>query len=214
MKTFCDLIISGESSRLNNFLVELNKKISGDWKRSELSEKLIINSTDDEAYCYDVKKTKKYPAAKLWLFRVGSDKLSVTNIVPEEVGELTYDEYNSILNDFYTSFVVAAAESTGVISKMSNPEITINNWLNNETVARLEKFSRAANKHTGSSHPLDEERWFDFIVSSYKSKSGLPIDILGRWLVEDGWNEEKASDLMIEYERAIALLLFYENKYQ
>lgn len=74
----------------------------------------------------------------------------------------------------------------------------------------LHNFSILANKATGSSHPRDQERWFQFIFAAYRAPQQLDIDNLMRWLVEiEGWSDEKAHDLVIEYEFGLALLKEY-----
>src|SRR3546814_8731568 len=68
-------------------------------------------------------------------------------------------------------------------------------------------FSAAANKATGASHPLDQRRWFDFIISAHRSGKDIGTDRLARWLHEvEGWDEDSAHRLAGEYERCKELL--------
>src|SRR5436190_867887 len=56
-----------------------------------------------------------------------------------------------------------------------------------ETVFRaLVAFSRSANRTTGSSHPMDRERWFAFLVAAHRSHVDLSVDVLAKWLALDG----------------------------
>src|SRR3546814_11423754 len=76
-----------------------------------------------------------------------------------------------------------------------------------ESAAALRRFSAAANKATGASHPLDQRRWFDFIISAHRSGKDIGTDRLARWLHEvEGWDEDSAHRLAGEYERCQELL--------
>ena len=77
----------------------------------------------------------------------------------------------------------------------------------------LRSFSTLANKSTGSAHPLDEQRWFAFIIAVHKDGSPLDAGTLGRWLIEDeAWPEDSAHTLTIEYEVARSLLKAYDGQ--
>ena len=75
----------------------------------------------------------------------------------------------------------------------------------------LRRFSVLANKSTGASHPLDRDRWFDFILLAHRENAQLDASVLARWLSEsEGWFEDCARDLAGEYERSRSLLTRYE----
>ena len=81
-----------------------------------------------------------------------------------------------------------------------------------ERADALRRFSAAANKATGSSHPLDRTRWFAFLLSVHGVTPSLDADRLARWLVEvEGWSDDKAHDLVVEYEFGLALLDEYDR---
>jgi hypothetical protein len=75
----------------------------------------------------------------------------------------------------------------------------------------LRRFSILANHGTGSAHPLDRERWFAFLLHCHQDRCELDTDMLQRWLMEQGWTFERASDLAIEYEFGRGLLKFAEQ---
>lgn len=79
------------------------------------------------------------------------------------------------------------------------------------SIKLLDDFSKSANKDTGSSHPDDEKRWFDFIISVVKSGSNLPVDALQDWLQADGWSEERADRLSSEFEFGASILYHYKG---
>ena len=58
-----------------------------------------------------------------------------------------------------------------------------------------------------SSHPMDERRWFDFIIAVHRSGKRVGTDHLARWLEDvEGWDERSANKLASEFERGMALL--------
>lgn len=138
--------------------------------------------------------------------------LYVSNIVPKQLSELTFDQYNAILGEFYERFARPAAEALGLQHLMTPDTRDIEDLVSESTATKLRTFSKLANKSTGSAHPLDRARWFDFLVASHSESSRLDSHTLARWLVEsEKWAEEKATGLAIEYEFAIALLNFYDE---
>ena len=75
----------------------------------------------------------------------------------------------------------------------------------------LKSFSSCANKSTGSAHPCDQARWLNFLIYSYLNDSKLTTDKLRKWLLDERWPDETASDLICEYEFAKELLKTYEK---
>ncbi|WP_315764268.1 hypothetical protein [Bradyrhizobium sp. SZCCHNR2009] len=83
-------------------------------------------------------------------------------------------------------FLVEVTSSSQSLHDMSSPEIA----------AALSRFSSAANKSTGSTHPADRKRWMHFLVLAHQSGRDLDAEFLARWLSEiEGWDEESAHDL-------------------
>ena len=78
----------------------------------------------------------------------------------------------------------------------------------------MQLFSTCANKSTGSIHPLDRKRWFDFICLAYKNNDyrELSESYLEVFLVEEfGWSQKWASKLASEYYFGINLLKHWES---
>ena len=136
----------------------------------------------------------------------------VTNIIPYKTGQLTISQYNRILNDLYNNFTLPHCKEYGLVAKLSEFEITLEKYISKESSSLLHTFSIAANKSTGTSHPLDKARWFKFVINVFNDGSDLPTDILNRWLVEvEDWSENMAFELIIEFEQAISLLKAYKK---
>ena len=113
-----------------------------------------------------------YPAAGLTLWET-QDGYYVPNIVPLETGNLTYAQYNAILDDFIKRIAGPIVEKIGFEISATKAEQTLDDWISKEAALKLRRFSVTANKSTGASHPSDERRWFDFIVAVHRSEDRL-----------------------------------------
>ena len=88
--------------------------------------------------------------------------------------------------------------------------------------------SNNANKSTGSSHPFDQERWFDFICQTVDDDRIFDYTTLANFLQDEtywgkkseefigvigefSWDEEHAYELASEYERACEILQYYKK---
>ncbi|MGB9928250.1 MAG: hypothetical protein ACPK85_07560 [Methanosarcina sp.] len=61
---------------------------------------------------------------------------------------------------------------------MTGNDLILKEYLSHNNIDRLEDFSILANKSNAALHPLDQERWFDFIITTVKNSEVLPPDIL------------------------------------
>jgi len=139
------------------------------------------------------------------------DGFRVANIVPRNVGELGISKYNEILRDFVARVAEPAARAGGFVVAMTAPLQTLEDWLEAAPAAALRRFSGAANKSTGASHPKDQERWFEFLIAAHRTRARLDADRLARWLAEvEGWSDETAHELAIDFEFGIGLLQKYD----
>lgn len=210
MKVFQDLFIRGEPEAFLRTLEEIEKLLNKGWSRDFGKEWSLDESSDGKWYIFYCPKSDDRPEATLYFTENKPREWHVANIVPKKQSELTFDQYNRILQEFTDIYLRPAALITGVEIILTNPEISIGDFLNHDAVDALSRFSKLANR--SMLHPLDEKRWYEFIVIAYKSNARLDSFTLQRWLIEEEkWPEDKASKLSIEYEKAIALLKFYDG---
>ncbi len=105
------------------------------------------------------------------------------------------------------------AEYHGLRVGVSPDQQDISDMLTPKAMKALQLFSNAANKSTGSSHPLDRKRWLKFLVLAHSEHASLDTDTLARWLVEEQrWPEHQAEKLSIAYEFARELLNEYDKR--
>jgi hypothetical protein len=139
--------------------------------------------------------------------------LYVSNIVPIGAQQLTVDQYNNILREFETRFAKPAAGLLGVRVELSSAEQSLEDWLSPQSAGLLRAFSRGANKSTGSGHPMDRERWLNFLIALHRSGEDPNIGLIERWLVEEErWRDETTSRLLSEYEFARDLLSRFDPR--
>ena len=210
MKVFRDLNINVNESDIDTFISQLETKLINGWKREKELEKESLKRSGIVYYYFSCTSQNTRKAALLALTQKDKQNIYIPNIVPKEMGELSIDQYNDILLDFYTNFIAPIEINYKV--KLTEDSQDISDWISAESAEKLKRFSGSANKSTGSSHPCDKDRWFAFIVSIILNKDELHVDQLERWLVEvEGWSRDIASELAVEYEQGISLLEYYRG---
>jgi hypothetical protein len=118
MKAFRDLTISGTRERLIATVEEIEKALNDGWKRNKQIEEQTRPRAhlepDQLVFCFTCTTTTSRKGALLVLMSNSEDNLWLTNIVPDELGRLTPDEFNYILEEFVQKFARPAADKTGV----------------------------------------------------------------------------------------------------
>jgi hypothetical protein len=206
--------IEGGVESLKKCMLLISKLLEKGWVRDKEAEKESLKrhaGGADKVFCIICSRTKNYPSSKIYLLKY-SGKITTTNIYPvKERRPLSNEEFNYIVRDFYEGFVKKAVEKTGVSITFSGGNVTPEDLLGRKPAKLLKLFSNAANKSSGSSHPLDRERWFNFIISAHLNGSKASTSELGQCLLEDGWSDEMAHKLVCQYEYAKDLLQSYDN---
>lgn len=211
MKTFRELYIHLNGIEIDAFSKDLDTQLKGGWIRRNDKEK-AHDSIVGKLLCFEAEEGNSISPAALFIAQKADATLWVSNIVPTESSELNYDEYNSVLEDFYENIVLPAIDETPITAELTSDQISIGSIAGDEVERALITFSNLANKSTGSSHPLDKKRWLEFLILAHQSQSNLYSDMVIRTLVELGWSEEKAIQLGIEYEFAEDLLSYIEGR--
>lgn len=212
MQDFKELSIRGEPEHLSSFIQALSDSDVSEWRRREdLEKKLMgISPKGNIWYCFSCEENHNRVAADLWLANRSAEEVYVCNIVPTSEAELSYALYNQIINEF-AIFLSSYAAQCNVSVVLTGGMLDIKEYLSPTCYSLLQTFSQLANKATGSSHPLDQQRWFAFLVQAHEEKSRLTSHELYRWLTEEeAWSPEMASRLVSEYEKGRALLDYKE----
>lgn len=203
MKEYRDLTLSGPRDVLIATVAEIEKKLNDGWQRNKQKEEEVREpaglTPDQLLFCFSCSQADSRMAAILMLMSDRDDNLSLTNIVPDEFGQLTHDEFNYILDEFFRKYAEPAAAKTGAKIDSSSGVVTIDEWFSKGTADKLRRFLNATGGSTN--HPSDHRRWMEFLVAAQNDRASVSGDLLRRWLIEDaGCDEYRAQELASEYQ--------------
>ena len=226
MKTYRELYFRGSREQLKKFIDEMKKCVAVNWRMEIQSERW-------KDYLFFDYMGENVEKARVSIFigdGIEKGELSVGNIVPIEKSELSIDEYNAVLLQFYNDIIKPYKESgTDLdISEPSDDVFDPISIITKEALAKLKSFCNLANKSTGSSHPSDQERWFDFICQTVDDDKMFEYSTLADFLQDESywgkkpedflgvmgnyaWDEEHANELASEYESACEILCYYKK---
>jgi hypothetical protein len=135
------------------------------------------------------------------------DSLKLTNILPRKIPDLGPARYNRLINDFVSKVVLPVQKKAGIQVSLGDEFLSLQTLLGKGAASALRAFSDGANKSTGSSHPLDRKRWFDFLLAVHKAPLRPDLEQILRWLIEsEGWPDETAVELIRECQFGLDLL--------
>lgn len=213
MEVFRDLHLRGSLARRSDLRQALIAAAEDPWYYDpDRSAAIGRNATDADILAFGRKATDDLRAAGLTLWS-RDDGYYVPNIVPIEFGELGIAQYNAILADFIERIVRPVAPKFDYRIDATEARQDLEDWTSADAARKLRIFSAAANKSSGASHPLDQRRWFDFIIAVHESRKMIGTDHLIRWLHEiERWDEESAHELAGQYETALSLLQRYDER--
>jgi hypothetical protein len=207
LRNYRDVTLNGPQKSLAALGDSLEGVLPKDrWVRERDKEKQWPTSSATGIGFVFARKADTLPAARVFVL-VSENTGSISNVVPNEQGKLSFDQYNGILADFLEQGLNLVAPKLGVTVNATKPDRPITDWLSQAAADKLHGFSVLANKSTGASHPLDNARWLDFLVQAYRDNSTLEAGILRRWLIEiEHWPEDQAGELASEYDFSRDLL--------
>jgi hypothetical protein len=208
INVFQDLILTGSEAGRDALAAALQQQSPSPWRYdAEGSAQAEHNALGDKGILiFERSGADDLPAARLVLWPQDAGYY-VPNVTPVEMGQLTISQYNAVLADFAEAVAKPIARRFGFTVSMTSANQNLEDWLSPEAAIALRRFCGAANKSSGASHPMDERRWFDFIIVVHRTGKRIGPDYLARWLHEvEGWDEQTAHDLAAEFERGVALL--------
>lgn len=129
--------------------------------------------------------------------------------------------WNSVLEDFISCVAAPATNKTRHKLIVGPNHVAMRDLASLDAERSLRRFSAAANRSTGSDHPLDERRWIEFVIACARAvgrQDRQPLTptldgkLLCRWLTEvDGWTGDLADDLVRQYEFGLELVQAYDQ---
>ncbi|BDV42687.1 hypothetical protein GURASL_16100 [Geotalea uraniireducens] len=211
MKVFRDLYIRLNGARIKDLIEQFTAQCGDHWHRA-LDREKDAGSMGEKAFSFEHTAGDGLERAGLSLFQKEGDTWYVPNIIPLDSSQLSHDQYNKILENFLDTIVRPSIAGLPVTAELSGDVVFLKDVVGEDVAVLLHNFSVLANKSTGSAHPCDRNRWFDFLIAVQRKHISLDTDLLIHSLMEDGWSEDRAHDLAIEYEFAIGLLDYKEGK--
>ncbi|UEL48292.1 hypothetical protein [Terrisporobacter hibernicus] len=228
MEIYSELQFTGTQEELNEFIETIGYYAKGDWfleeRKGRWKNYLFFNYNGKEV---DKSKVSIYIGED----DVMSGELHVGNIIPIEKSQLSIDEYNKVLQKFYDDVIKPYKKSGSSlnISELTSDEFDPLSEISKTALKKLEKFCKSANKSTGSSHPSDRNRWFDFICQTVDDGRVFDYAKLARFLQDENhwgkkaedfigvighfaWDKEKAYELANEYESLCEILIYYKKE--
>jgi len=213
LEVFQDLLLRGPATCRPQLRAALMDLAVGPWRHAAKEEDALSEhtSSDEEIFAFKRDPGDGLEAVGLVLWSE-PEGFKVTNIVPRVAGELGVAGYNRHLIDFAERLAHPAAAKAGFSVEITTARQTLEDWASPDTADALRKFSAAANKSSGASHPLDRRRWFAFLIRAHRDATTLDTEQLVRWLIEaEEWPEDVAHMLAIQYEFALNLLADYDQ---
>lgn len=212
MKVFRDLYLYITPQQENDFFEEIKKTLPEGWKRETELEKESHRESGIKYYFFSCSKNDEIEDALIALARKNAEVVYIANIVPKKIGELGIEKYNKILMYFYENILLPVCQDRHINIEVTSDQQSMEDWVSISTYEKLKRFSAVANKSTGTAHPSDQERWFDFVISVIENNDSLSTDQLRRWLIEEeGWPSDIVAEMVIEFEQEIALLKYYKK---
>lgn len=217
MKTYQDLEIHLDNDKYQEYVEDLSSTLEKtDWKvRNDIASNYKKNSfsTSKIVLCIETPELhyEDNPIkGVIWIWDY-SGYLEVFNITPLIGNNLDFDQYNFILNQFYSLFIDPLNSKYSARIILSKPLMQINETIGNNAYEALVSFSNGANKSTGNTHPFDFQRWCEFIFVIFRNEIKLGASELIVWLEENGWSNDMAYKLGLEFEYSLNLLEKYEQ---
>lgn len=158
---------------------------------------------------------KRYFESFVWL-AVTDNRLWVANITSSINSNLGITNYNIVFNAFFADVIrpLLTPEDDVIIT---GENVSIRDLMSERSATALETWESWCDKSAPTSHPNDEERWFDFVCSIAEEEREFSPSDLEKWLSEDkewplGFREE-IEELCLQYENEVRLLKYYLSHY-
>lgn len=153
-----------------------------------------------------------YPHSRLIVSANADDNaVSIVNIVPMRdsgISQLGHTKYNNLLDVFKTKVFVTIHESQKNEIQENSEDYVIEDIIPNS----FSKLSTWLSCYPLSGHPLDERRWFAFVVSLHTNHETLSIDDFIEYIRENyNWNENVIHKFALKLESQLALLEYYDE---
>lgn len=216
MKAFQHLIIKKDANSMQGLLQTL-KDVSGkpfEYRKLQ-SERYADMIFEDRSHvaCFKTKRSSLYESTVWMMLR--KDELYVTNITSEKNSNLGITNYNFVLNRFFEDFLKYFIDETFTV-QMTGQEFKLEDHMPADVYRKLTLWADTCNKDGGTTHPIDYQRWMEFVVAAFENDIDVTAADLEHWLLEDkhwpiGFNDT-ISKVAVMYEYGIDLLKVMQDE--
>lgn len=137
--------------------------------------------------------------------------LPIVNIVPmpdSKISHIGYSEYNQLLDSFREKVYDTIKEQYGNKICETTEDYTIEDII----PLSFETLNYWLNAYPLSRHPLDEKRWYQFVIALHENNEHLPIQDFEYYVREKyGWNDEDIETFSLKLESELQLLEYYDT---
>jgi len=157
-------------------------------------------------------KNSGLPYSRLVLCILSDERcVSVVNIVPmpeSGTSHIEPEEYNQLLELFKVDVFDAIAKSQGNKIETNSEDYTIQELI----PLSFGKLNTWLSAYPLSSHQLDTNRWYDFVISLHQNDEHLSLDDFGKYIKEEyGWDDEDINKAELRLESHLDLIEYYDN---
>lgn len=153
------------------------------------------------------------PASKFVLHAAAEKNgVAILNIVPlPKSGESMLDipTYNALLDTFCERIFRTVSKRQGNVIEENTEDYSIEEIIPKS----FQYLNRWLNAYPLSHHPLDEHRWYDFLISLINTDEHVGSSVLSDYIKENyHWTEKELFELELRYESQLDLLEYYVGR--
>ncbi len=189
-------------------LLELSAQIKekNEWSRSIELEN-TINDSEHSGLCFVSTKLKHRSNAFIYVAN-DSNTGKVANIVPRNGEDLSIEEYNAILMDWHRCYLVGL----DLQFEIGPDDEILMEAIGTLAYSFFQRFANTANKSTGISHPIDQERWFEFVYACASTKKYPNSELIKEQLIKYSWSPKIAESVANEFNSTYDAMAYTINR--
>lgn len=210
-----ELIISGNSSDLTNFMNTLTANLKDNWSHDIEDENFWREQDPQELISLRTPPDDLLPEANIYLKpQNNGTEWKVTQVLPPlpTTGVIPVELRNMIITVFCEKFIRTQIESFNLSLTLSSEEITLetlvaSGCLSQHNVDYLKAVAHATVAYASVFTAQDQNKFYDFVYSSFRDKQILSTDLLRALLQETFRVPEKAAiEVASQYDKLISFL--------
>ncbi len=213
-----ELMMRGDATAMRELRGRIESGTHGGWERRVEIEGRFLQTLPPRtiAFCFSklVPAVNRQVAVLLQGRGPGTgEELQVAGIVPlTGGGPLDLAQHDQVITDFLETFVKPLTRDLAVrvVERSVSAQLSLEDALSTEAMARLRAFVAAANKNL--LHGLDLRRWASFIGQTHLDDTTVDPDLLDAWLADEGFPPNQRELLVREFDSGRRLLTAYDDE--